>query len=222
MWRAIVIGMVAVITVVKPAYGTEPSVGISYGDNIWGKTLGLAVDVPLSTKWVVQLTHSTGHLAFTTRDRGDFLFYVDNLPGEEHRISLDIKRFVDIALVYQRNAVSEVHIFNEFGVGIAHVFARLRSEFEKEDDLTTFRGERDYSEYGVIATANVIDFQPDIAGDVLFSLGIRSRLFWMDSPQVLHYTDGAGRIDTKTLSSRHGDTIYFLYPELFFAAKYSF
>lgn len=221
MWKAIVIGLVAILALVRPAYCTESSIGVTYGNNIWGNTLGLNLEVPVSTHWALQLAYGTGQFAFTTRDEGDFL-YLSNLPGKEHRTSLDFKRLVDIAVTYQRNEVSSFRLFNEFGAGIAHVFVRLRDEFEKEDGLTTFRGERDYSRYGVVVMANAMDFRPGADGDIEFSLGLRSKLIWIDSPQELHYTDGAGRYDTKTNEARHGDTLYFPYPELFLTAKYCF
>jgi len=53
-------------------------------------------------------------------------------------------------------------------------------------------------------------------------VGIRSILVWLDSPQELYYTDGAGRTATKTATADYGDTLYIPYPELFLLVKYIF
>jgi hypothetical protein len=221
MWKTVVFGLVAMLAVVQPSFGLEPSAGVSYGNNIWGNTLGLSLDAPLSRHLVWQFSYGTGQMAFDTQGDEKFPF-VGDPPGDDHRVSLDLKQMVCMGISYRRNEVSGVQLLNEFGGGAAHVFVGLRSEFESQDGLTTFRGERDYSRYGVFFTANVLDFEVGVGGDVVFSLGIRSMLVWLDSPQELHYTDGAGRIATKTARAEHGDTLYYPYPELFLIAKYRF
>jgi hypothetical protein len=145
-----------------------------------------------------------------------------NLPGEEHRVSLDMKQLVDIGLSFHRNRVSGLHLFNEFGAGLTHVYVRLRSEFERDSYVGTYRAEKDYSRYGAFLTANVIDFDAGSFSDMVFSLGVRTKLIWLDSPQELNYTNGLGGNFHAYDRARHGNTLYYPYPEIFFAARYRF
>lgn len=221
MLKFIVAEFAAISLCVAPCYGAESSGGLIYGNNIWGNSLGLCLDVPISESWVVQLGYGTGYFNFSTTDQGDFLF-LENLPGDEHRVTLELKQTVDISLSYRRHEVRHVHLFNEFGAGITHVLVRFKSEYERSDAPGTFKAEKDYSRYGIFVSLNVLDVEPHVAGGIAFSLGVRSRLVWLDSPQVLNYTNGAGWTEKQYEYARHGDTLYYPYPEMFLAARYRF
>jgi hypothetical protein len=221
MRNIVISGLIAIAAFAAPCHGAESSGGLIYGNNIWGHSLGLCLDVPISKSWLIQLGYGEGYFNFTTTDGGDFLLF-DNLPGDEHRVTLDIKQVVDISMSYQRNEVRQVHFFNEFGAGITHVLVRFRSEYERTGAPGTFKGEKDYSRYGFMVSANVLDFETGFSGNVAFSLGVRSRLVWLDSPQVVYYTNGAGWIEDYKDIAKHGDTLYYPYPEVFFSARYRF
>jgi len=103
MWKTIVPVVVAVLAVVQPCHGIEPAAGINYGNNIWGNTLGLSLDAPLSRHWLWQFSYGSGQMAFDTQGNENFPV-VGDLPSDDHRVSLDLKQVVRMGISYRRKS----------------------------------------------------------------------------------------------------------------------
>jgi hypothetical protein len=190
------------------------SIQATLGNNIWGNTVGVGYQQPLSDHWGLEVIFTSGYFRFKTSNQGDFLFFY-NLPGDEHRITLELKQLLDLAVYYRRNQQDAVRLFEQFDLGITHVFITFKSEFNKEGVVGTFKGERDYSKYGLFVSVDVAQFMLKEADKVVLSLGLRTKLILLDSPQTLDYDNNAGRIERHGLFSTEGRKLYLPYPEVF-------
>lgn len=195
----------------------EPgSVRFSLGTNIWGHTAGVEYQHRLAKKWALGIMYSSGYFHLVKNEAGDFLL-PGNVPGDEHRVTLELKQLIDLSVYYTRDQDRKTRYFDEFAVGMTHAFIRFKSEYVEAGTEGTFRGQRDYSQYGLFLSCNVVRFELQSDNKMFLSFGVRSRFTVMDSPQEMDYDNGAGRVQRRKLVSSVGDYLLFTYPEVFAA-----
>lgn len=160
--------------------------------------------------------YSSGYFSLVKNEAGDFLL-PKNLPGDEHRVTLELKQLIDLSVCYTRDQNRKTRYFDQFAIGVTHAFVTFKSEYVEAGTEGTFRGQRDYSQYGLYLSCNVVRFELQSRDNMFLSLGIRSKFAVLDSPQEMDYDNGAGKVQRRKLISCVGDYLLFAYPELFAA-----
>jgi hypothetical protein len=195
----------------------EPgSIRFSLGTNIWGNTLGAEYQLKLGKTWALGMMYSSGYFSLVKNETGDFLLPKD-VPGEEHRVTLELKQLIDLSVYYARDPNGKTRYLDEFAIGLTHAFFRFRSEFTEVGTPGTFRAQRDYSRYGLFLSCNIVRRELESQKKTFLLFGIRSKFIVLHSPQDIDYDNGAGEIKHSRLFSRHGDYMFFAYPEVFTA-----
>ena len=184
------------------------------GTNYWGNTVGLGFKHFLSDRWGIGITVTSGNFRLSTSNQGDFLVF-KNLPGDEHRATLELKQLIDLAAYFKRVHQERIRMFGEVGIGLTHVFVRFKSEYNENGVVGTFKAEQDYSKYGLFVSLNVVDFDLTDSNKAILSLGIKSKLLFWKGPETLDYDNNVDTIVSHELWGDSGSTLYFPYPELF-------
>jgi hypothetical protein len=196
------------------SYAEPESVRFSLGSNIWGNTLGIGYQHGLGKKWALGVMFSSGYFSLVKNEAGDFLL-PKYLPGDEHRVTLELKQLIDVSVCYKRNDKPGIKYFDEFAIGITHAFFTFKSEYTEVGTRGTFQGQRDYSLYGLFLSCNVVRFELKSPDKMFLLLGIRSKFIVLDSPQEIDYDNGAGIVRREKLYCINCDHIIYPYPEIF-------
>ena len=212
--RAIILFLVLICVGFSSTHAEPESVRFSLGSNIWGNTLGIGYQHGLGKKWALGVMYSSGYFSLVKNEAGDFLL-PGNLPGDEHRMTLELKQLIDVSVCYIRSNKPKTRYFDEFAIGITHAFLTFRSEYTEAGTRGTFRGRRDYSLYGLFLSCNVFRFELKSPEKMFLLLGVRSKFAVLDSPQEIDYDNRAGIVKREKLYSSNGGYLLYPYPEVF-------
>jgi hypothetical protein len=209
---ALLVGLSCIIAV--DVLAGPPTLRFSAGTSIWGNTVGAECHFPLGNRFAIGFTCSRGYFSLVQGQWGDFLLPHD-VSGRQHRVTLDLKQLLDLTLYCGRAARGGTRFLDEFGLGLTHVFLTFHDEYIRDPFKGPFRGQRDYSQYGLTMSATLIRAELHPPNALVFSLGIRGKLVVMDSPQRLTYENAAGFVDQRELDSERGHHFCFVYPEIY-------